>query len=130
MPASVSNRAARDKRHERIRLTLTGSGERPRLAVFRSLNQIYAQVIDDSAGKTVASASSLEKSVRDASGNKTEHAKVVADTRYHPARPEVAMDIPGGLTLKDIKLAPMVESAEAEKSLPKLVEKWRDTFGQ
>ena len=60
----------------------------------------------------------------------TEHAKVVADTRYHPARPEVAMEIPGGLTLKDIKLAPMVESAEAEKSLPKLVEKWRDTFGQ
>jgi iron(III) transport system substrate-binding protein len=59
-----------------------------------------------------------------------EHAKVVADTRYHPARPEVKMEIPGGLSLNDIKIAPMVESAEAEKTLPKLVEKWRDTFGQ
>ena len=77
MPASVSNRAARDKRHERIRLTLAGSGQRPRLAVFRSLKQIYAQVIDDSAGKTLASASSLEKGVREAAGGKTEHAKVV-----------------------------------------------------
>ena len=77
MSAVTGRRAARDKRHERIRLTLTGSGERPRLAVFRSLNQIYAQVIDDSAGATLASASSLEKGVRDASGNKTEHAKVV-----------------------------------------------------
>ena len=40
------------------------------------------------------------------------------------------MQMPGGLTLKDIKLAPIVESSEAEKELPKLVEKWRDTFGQ
>ena len=77
MSVVTGRRAARDKRHERIRLTLAGSGERPRLAVFRSLNQIYAQVIDDSAGKTLASASSLEQGVRDAAGNKTEHAKVV-----------------------------------------------------
>ena len=77
MSVVTGRRAARDKRHERIRLTLAGSGERPRLAVFRSLNQIYAQVIDDSAGKTLASASSLEQGVRAASGNKTEHAKVV-----------------------------------------------------
>ena len=48
----------------RIRLTLSGKVERPRLAVFRSLNQIYAQVIDDSAGKTLASALSLEAGVR------------------------------------------------------------------
>ena len=77
MSTATGRRAARDKRHERIRLTLAGNGERPRLAVFRSLNQIYAQVIDDSAGKTLASASSLEEGVRTSSGNKTEHAKVV-----------------------------------------------------
>jgi large subunit ribosomal protein L18 len=74
----VANRtAARLKRHHRIRLRMTGSAGRPRLAVFRSLNQIYAQVIDDSAGRTVASASSLESGVRSTSGNKTEHAKAV-----------------------------------------------------
>ena len=69
--------AARVKRHERIRLRLTGTNNRPRLAVFRSLNQIYAQVIDDSTGRTLASASSLEKGLRDTSGTKSEQAKVV-----------------------------------------------------
>jgi len=75
--STVSRGAARTKRHERIRLRLTGSTARPRLAVFRSLNQIYAQVIDDSAGRTVASAPSLEKGPRDTSGTKSEQAKVV-----------------------------------------------------
>jgi large subunit ribosomal protein L18 len=73
----VSRGAARTKRHERIRLRLTGTTGRPRLAVFRSLNQIYAQVIDDSAGRTLASASSLEKGMRASSGTKSDQAKVV-----------------------------------------------------
>ena len=77
MRVVASRHASRTKRHERIRLTLAGSEARPRLAVFRSLNQIYAQVIDDSAGKTLASASSLESGVRGSAGNKTENAKVV-----------------------------------------------------
>ncbi len=77
MSLAVSKRAARDKRHQRIRLTLSGRTDRPRLAVFRSLNQIYAQVIDDSAGRTLASASSLESGVKSTSGNKTDHAKAV-----------------------------------------------------
>jgi large subunit ribosomal protein L18 len=72
-----SRRQARDKRHSRIRLSLEGTQQRPRLAVFRSLNQIYAQVIDDSAGRTLAAASSLETGVRGSAGNKTEHAKTV-----------------------------------------------------
>jgi large subunit ribosomal protein L18 len=75
--SAPSRTAARTKRHERIRLSLTGTTGRPRLAVFRSLNQIYAQVIDDSAGRTLASASSLEKGLRDGSGTKSEQAKVV-----------------------------------------------------
>jgi large subunit ribosomal protein L18 len=73
----ASRTAARIKRHRRIRLRMTGTADQPRLAVFRSLNQIYAQVIDDSTGRTVASASSLESGVRSTSGNKTEHAKAV-----------------------------------------------------
>ena len=86
MPAAVSKRAARDKRHERIRLTLSGNTERPRLAIFRSLNQIYAQVIDDSAGTTLASASSLESGVKGISGNKTEHARTVGRLLAERAR--------------------------------------------
>ena len=86
MSLAPSRQAARTKRHERIRLTLAGSGERPRLAVFRSLNQIYAQVIDDATGRTLASASSLEKGVRKSSGNKSEHAKVVGRLLAERAR--------------------------------------------
>ncbi len=50
MTKAASRGAARQKRHERIRLRLEGTSARPRLAVFRSLNHIYAQVIDDTAG--------------------------------------------------------------------------------
>jgi large subunit ribosomal protein L18 len=52
---------ARGRIRERIRRKVTGTTERPRLAVFRSLKSIYAQVIDDSNGRTIVSASSLEK---------------------------------------------------------------------
>ena len=52
--------AARQKRHDRIRLSLAGTGQRPRLAVFRSLHHIYAQVIDDASGRTLAAASTVE----------------------------------------------------------------------
>ena len=76
MPTATSRTAARQKRHSRLRLRMAGSTERPRLAVFRSINQIYAQVIDDSTGRTLASASSLEASLR-GNGTKTERAKQV-----------------------------------------------------
>jgi ribosomal protein L18 len=56
---------ARLKRHMRSRNRLVGNTERPRLSVFRSGNQIYAQVIDDTNGRTLASASSLEKTLKD-----------------------------------------------------------------
>ncbi|HBG14156.1 MAG TPA: 50S ribosomal protein L18 [Synergistaceae bacterium] len=51
-------------RHRRLRKTLSGTAERPRLAVFRSLDHMYAQVIDDTKGHTLAAASTLDKSVR------------------------------------------------------------------
>jgi large subunit ribosomal protein L18 len=75
--SQFSRGAARAKRHQRLRLRLAGTAGRPRLAVFRSLNQIYAQVIDDTAGRTLASASSLEKGLRGVSATKSEQAKVV-----------------------------------------------------
>ena len=77
MTASISRGAARQKRHERLRLRVEGSSSRPRLAVFRSLNHIYAQVIDDSSGRTLAAASSLEPDLRSAKGTKIAEASVV-----------------------------------------------------
>ena len=61
----------------RIRKTISGSTETPRLAVFRSNRQIYAQLIDDSNGTTIVSASSTEKSIIDKNINKIEKAKLV-----------------------------------------------------
>ncbi len=77
MTQVASRGGARQKRHERIRLHRSGSPARPRLAVFRSLNHIYAQVIDDTSGRTLASASSLEKELRVGGQHKTDEAKVV-----------------------------------------------------
>lgn len=57
----ISRSAHRERIHRRVRQTVSGTPERPRLAVYRSINQIYAQVIDDRAGKTLVSASSLDK---------------------------------------------------------------------
>jgi large subunit ribosomal protein L18 len=56
--------AARIRRHRRVRRRISGIPKRPRLAVFRSLNHIYAQVIDDSSGCTLAAASDLEADLR------------------------------------------------------------------
>ena len=77
MTQVASRGAARQKRHDRIRLSLAGSQGRPRLAVFRSLNHIYAQVIDDASGKTLAAASTAEKELRGSKTTKSEEAAVV-----------------------------------------------------
>jgi len=57
---NLSRDALRRKRHSRLRLRISGSADRPRLSVFRSAKFIYAQVIDDTTGRTLASASSRE----------------------------------------------------------------------
>ena len=77
MTQVASRGAARRKRHERIRLHLEGTAARPRLAVFRSLNHIYAQVIDDASGTTLAAASTVEKELRGTKQTKTDEARVV-----------------------------------------------------
>jgi large subunit ribosomal protein L18 len=62
--AKLTGREARIRRHYRIRNKIVGRADRPRLAVFRSLEHIYAQVVDDGVGRTLASASTLEADVR------------------------------------------------------------------
>ncbi|MBI3802889.1 MAG: 50S ribosomal protein L18 [Nitrospirae bacterium] len=66
---------ARERRHRRVRRKILGTPERPRLSVFRSLNHIYAQIIDDLSGKTLAAASSLTKGGE--SGGNLESAKKI-----------------------------------------------------
>ena len=61
MNATKSKRAARQRRHARLRRNVRGTAQRPRLAVYRSNTAIYAQVIDDREGRTLVAASSLEK---------------------------------------------------------------------
>jgi large subunit ribosomal protein L18 len=74
---AARKRLARVRRHRRVRKHIRGAGGLPRLAVYRSNRHIYAQLVDDGAGRTVASASSLEAEVQKAAGDKTSVAKTV-----------------------------------------------------
>ena len=89
----------RQKRHRRVRGKLSGTADRPRLNVFRSNTGIYAQVIDDVAGVTLASASTLDKEV--SKGTKTEQAvvvgKLVAERAVAKGISEVVFDRGGYL---------------------------------
>jgi len=72
---AVKDRSAvRQAVHRRIRRKVRGTAERPRLAIYRSLNHIYAQVIDDDSGKTLVSASSVEKDLKGSTGGNIEAA--------------------------------------------------------
>jgi large subunit ribosomal protein L18 len=71
--------AARSRRHQRVRKYVVGTPERPRLVVTRSLRHVVAQVVDDSTGRTLASASTLEPDLRAASGDKTSKARAVGE---------------------------------------------------
>lgn len=62
--AKDTSKLARQRRHTRVRAKVEGMTSRPRLAVFRSLNHVYAQVIDDSRGHTIASASTLDPEIK------------------------------------------------------------------
>lgn len=77
----LSRSEARLRRHKRVRKFISGSAECPRLAVYRSLAEIYVQVIDDGAGHTLAAASSLDQELRSklAGKTKTEQAKMVGE---------------------------------------------------
>ncbi|MCL4239452.1 MAG: 50S ribosomal protein L18 [Anaerolineae bacterium] len=78
---SEKSRIARRRRHRRVRARIAGTPERPRLNVFRSLGNIYAQVIDDVAGQTLASASTIDRELRGQleGKSKTDAAKLVGE---------------------------------------------------
>jgi len=83
----VDTRTARQRRHRRIRVSLSGTGQRPRLNVFRSLQHIYAQVIDDTSGTTLAAASTNEADVRAGlTGTKTDRARAIGKAIAERAR--------------------------------------------
>ena len=98
MPKVKDARAARKRRHTRVRKKLYGTAERPRLCVFRSLNHTYAQVVDDKIGHTLVSASTLDREIRsEVDGKrKTEAAqlvgKLVAERAVKKGIAKVAFD--------------------------------------
>jgi large subunit ribosomal protein L18 len=69
MIKQINKNASRLRRHKRVRGKISGTAARPRLNVFRSANHIYAQLIDDDAGKTVCAASTIEKAFGEYGGN-------------------------------------------------------------
>ena len=97
--ATADRTAARLRRQARGRKKIEGSPERPRLVVTRSSRHLFAQVIDDTVGKTVASASSMEADVRTATGDKTAVAKkvgtLIADRAKAAGVSEVVFDRAG-----------------------------------
>ena len=77
MRGDRNSREARQRRHERVRKRVSGTASRPRLCVFRSLSHIYAQVVDDGSGHTIAYASTLDADIKSGSGEKNK--KMVAE---------------------------------------------------
>lgn len=79
MISKIDKNADRLKRHERVRNKISGTPARPRLSVYRSLNHIYAQIIDDVAGNTLVACSTVEKAIAESVKDltKKEAAKVV-----------------------------------------------------
>jgi len=78
MVSKVDSNKKRLIRHKRVRAKISGTAERPRLNVFRSLSNIYAQIIDDTTGNTIVSASTVEKGFEGNGGNKEAAKKVGA----------------------------------------------------
>jgi large subunit ribosomal protein L18 len=84
----IKKREARERRHRRVRGRVAGSPERPRLNVFRSETNIYAQVIDDAAGRTLVSASTIDRQIAGQveGKTKTEAAKIVGQVLAQRAK--------------------------------------------
>src|SRR5881392_223652 len=99
--ANTSRAEVRTAIHQRIRRKVRGNTERPRLAIYRSLNHIYAQVIDDRLGKTLVSASSTEKDLRGATGGNLDAARrigqVIAERALAQGIEQVVFDRGGYL---------------------------------
>ncbi len=107
---------ARVRRHKRVRKLIFGTPERPRLSVYRSLNHVYAQIIDDLSGKTLVASSSLNPKDGARSGSKSEVAKGVGEKIAKMAKAEnierVVFDRGGYLYHGRVKA--LAEAARAE----------------
>ena len=75
-----SSQKARARRHFRVRKKVSGTTARPRLVVSRSSRHLFVQIVDDTIGQTLVSASTMEDSVRTADGDKTSKARLVGET--------------------------------------------------
>jgi large subunit ribosomal protein L18 len=99
--ANTNRAEIRTAIHQRIRRKVKGNGEKPRLAIYRSLNHIYAQVIDDHKGQTIVSASSTEKDLRGNTGGNLDAAKrigqVIAERALAKGIEQVVFDRGGYL---------------------------------
>ena len=99
--AKKSRADVRQAVHSRIRRKVSGTAERPRLSVYRSLNHISAQLIDDVNGRTIASASTVEKDLRGSSGGNVEAArqigKLVAERAKEQGIEQVVFDRGGDI---------------------------------
>jgi large subunit ribosomal protein L18 len=106
----------RRRRHSRVRRKVSGTAERPRLAVFRSNKHISAQLIDDLAGRTVASASTVESDLRGKPGSNIDAAKAVGTlvaSRAKAAGVTTAVFDRGGFTYHG-RVAALADAARAE----------------
>jgi large subunit ribosomal protein L18 len=87
---AVKSRVARERRHRRIRAKISGTAERPRLNIFRSLEHIYVQVIDDEAGRTLVSASTVDKNLQSEMSGKTKKEQATLVGKAVAERAQVA----------------------------------------
>jgi len=85
-PRTAAKTRSRVRRHLRVRKKITGSTARPRLVVNRSARHLSVQIVDDSVGRTLASASTMDESIRSAEGDKTAKAKLVGTLIAERAR--------------------------------------------
>jgi len=85
-PRTQASAAGRARRHLRVRKKVTGSAIRPRLVVNRSARHMFAQIVDDSVGRTLAAASTLDAAIRTAEGDKTAKARQVGELLAQRAR--------------------------------------------
>ena len=85
-PHTLAKTRSRVRRHLRVRKKVTGSTQRPRLVVNRSARHLFVQIVDDSVGRTLASASTLDESIKSAEGDKTAKAKLVGTLIAERAR--------------------------------------------
>ena len=98
MIKKIDRKVSRLKRHRRVRVRMSGTAERPRLAVYRSLNHLYAQVIDDAGGRTLAAASTVDiKAKGNGMAEAAKVGKAIADKAQSAGVRQVVFDRGGFL---------------------------------